>query len=53
MATCGFIPLFVLEVGGGAASYLCEVKYCGLVVSVFRGVGCDLRVYFRVVCGSN
>ena len=43
--------LFVLEVGGGDASYVWEVEYYGLVVSIFRGVGGDLYLYFRVVCG--
>jgi len=30
--------------------YLWEVEYEGLVVSVFRGMGGDASVYFRLVC---
>ena len=42
---------FVRGVGSADASYLWEVKYLGLIVSVFSGVGCDRCVYVRIVCG--
>jgi hypothetical protein len=49
-----WLDSFVFAWGGGAnASYLWEVQYYGRVVSVFRGVGGDLCVYFRVVCGCT
>ena len=51
MASCGRILLFVRGVGSGDDSYLWEVQYQGLVVSVFRGVGRDLCVYAHIVCG--
>jgi hypothetical protein len=44
VATCGRILLFVHGVESGDVSYLWEVKYKGLVVSVFRGVGGDLFI---------
>ena len=47
VATCGWILLFLLGVGDVDDSDLSEVKYYGLVISIFRGVGCDLCVYFR------
>ncbi len=51
MATCSHVLLFVRGFGSGDASYLWEFKYYGLVVSVFRVVGGDHCVYFRVMCG--
>ncbi len=51
MAACCRFFLFVLGDGSVDVSYLWKVKNEGLVVSVFRGVGGDLCVNFRVVCG--
>ncbi len=39
MASCGRVLMFLRGVLVGNASYLGEVEYQGLVVSVFRGVG--------------
>ena len=50
MATCGRILVFVCEVGCGDDSYLWEVKYEGLVISIFRFLGGDSSVYVRVMC---
>ena len=48
---CGQVLLSMRGFGSGDASYLWEVKYLGLVVSVFWGMGGDLRVHFGVMCG--
>ncbi len=53
MAMRGWILLCVFEVGSVDDSCLWEVKYKGLVVSIFRGVGGDLWVYVRIVCGCE
>ena len=47
----GRVRVFVRGVLVGNASYLGEVEYQGLVVSVFWGVGGYLRVCVRVVYG--
>ncbi len=49
VTSCGRILLFERGVGIGYVSYLWEVEYQGLVVSVFRGVGGYPCVCVRVV----
>ena len=51
VGSCGRVLMFVRGVLVGNTSYLREVKYQGLVVSVFRGVGGYHRVCIRVVYG--
>ena len=50
VVSCSRVLLFERGVGVGYVSYLWEVEYQGLVVSVFRGVGGYHRVCGRVVC---
>ena len=52
MATCGRVLLFVRGVGGGVILPICgRSSIRAFVVSVFWGMGGDLCVDFRVLCG--
>ena len=53
MASCGRVLLCLRGVLGGNASYLGEVEYQGLVVSVFWGVGGYLGVSVRIMYGCG
>ena len=51
VASCGRVLLFEGGVGIGYVTYLGEVEYQGLMVSVFRSVGGYPRVCVRVGYG--
>ena len=53
VASCDRVLLFLRGVLIGNASYLGEVEYQGLVVSVFWGVGGYLRVSMRILYGCG
>ena len=51
MASCGRVRLFEGVVGVCYDTYLGKVEYQGLMVFVFRSVGCYPRVCVRVGYG--